>query len=954
MARVSPPGTHLAVSRPRQRRSSTSAFLLFCTLLPATLTSPACSDPPAAPPSGSPNILFILADDLGYGDLGAYGNGKIATPHLDRLALEGTRFTRFYANGPICTPTRVALLTGRYPQRFGLYGGLKLDSPWGLPPDTTTLPELLRQAGYETVHVGKWHVGHAEEGFRPLASGLDDFFGFLHAHHLPKTYHDPRLRRGEEPDRVRAGHLTDLLAEEAESFLRRSAGSGKPFFLNLWTFSPHKPLQPPKRWAERYDDTVEGRYAALVSALDENVGRLLTVLDETGLARDTLVVFTSDNGGSRDVHGGRNGPLRGGKNQLTEGGIRVPLIVRWPGRVPAGTVRDDLTASFDWFPTLLELAGVETDAIDVDGRSLVRVLEGSAPAFDGPIFWQDVHRDQHRFAVRYRHWKLLSEKCRTSLFDLRRDPGEDTDLSAHEPEIVAEMTAAHRRWRLDTAPGQSAADRTLRETPSSPAAQKRPNLILLLTDDQRWDALGAAGNSVIQTPNLDRLAAEGMIFRQAFVTTSICSVSRASILSGQYAHRHGIRDFDRPFSRDALDRTYPALLREAGYYTGFIGKWGVGARRSPNLDAASTIFDYWAGASHQSNYWHEKTCRYVTANGLAAPRDSICNCPADSRGRSGPDIRKGRQNLRQPIHLTTRIIPDKVKRFLDARDPNRPFCLSISFKAPHGPVEDWAPPFGGLYENAEMPVPATATVEAAARMPGFLRESPASDRGRALIERRGKDSALQHHLRNYYRMISGVDSAIGQIREMLAARHLAEDTVILFTSDNGHLMGAHGLRGKWLMYEDSIRVPTLVYDPRLPAAKRGHASDEMVLNIDIAPTLLELAGLSVPERMQGKSMVPLLIHPNLEFRERWFYEHHFNPRGANHIERSEGVRTRRLKYIRYIDQDPQYEELFDLDRDRDEIHNLVEFSDYREALDRLRRDYLELRPQSVTTDADPR
>ncbi len=417
-------------------------------LLAALAALTACSKAPADPPTGRPNVLFILADDLGYADLGIYGNRTIATPSLDRLARQGMRFTQFYANGPICTPTRVALLTGRYPQRFGLYGGLPADSAWGLPPDTVTLPQLLRRAGYETAHLGKWHLGHAEQAFRPLARGFDAFFGFLHAHHLPKTYHDPRLRRGEDPDAVYPGYLTDLLTDEAEAFLRQRAGSAKPFFLNLWTFNPHKPLQPPQRWAERYDDTVEGRFAALVSTLDENVGRLLAVLDETGLERDTLVVFTSDNGGAREVHGGgEGGPLRGGKNRLTEGGIRVPLIVRWPGRVPAGTVRDDLAASFDWFPTLLELAGVEPGSPEVDGRSLVPVLTDSSPAFEGPIFWEDVHQERRRFAVRHRHWKLLSEKGRTSLFDLRRDPGESTDLAAHHPDVVAEMTAACRRWR---------------------------------------------------------------------------------------------------------------------------------------------------------------------------------------------------------------------------------------------------------------------------------------------------------------------------------------------------------------------------------------------------------------------------------------------------------------------------------------------------------------------------
>ncbi len=435
-------------------------------LLSALIALAACSRPPVqapvspgAQPAGHPNVLVVLADDLGYGDLGAYG-GMIATPSLDRLAREGMRFTSFYANGSICTPTRVALLTGRYPQRFGLHGGLTVDSSWGLPADAVTLPQLVHAAGYETMHVGKWHVGHAEEAFRPLARGFDGFFGFLHAHHLPKTYHDPRLRRGEGLEEIRPGHLTDLLTDEAEAFLLRRANVGKPFFLNFWTFNPHKPLEPPPRWSERYDDTALGRYAAQVSTLDENVGRLLAVLDETGLARDTLVVFASDNGGARDVHGGKNGPFRGGKNQLLEGGIRVPLIVRWPGRVAAGAVSDALAASFDLLPTIADLAGVDLTGVPIDGRNLTTTLLGGVDGFGGPLFWQDVHAGESRFAVRRGPWKLRSEKGSTTLHDIRNDPGETTDLAAGRPEIVAEMTAAFRHWHHETARSRPAIGRS--------------------------------------------------------------------------------------------------------------------------------------------------------------------------------------------------------------------------------------------------------------------------------------------------------------------------------------------------------------------------------------------------------------------------------------------------------------------------------------------------------------
>ena len=429
------------------------ALARFRFLLLGFIAPTICCGIPEQPPNsrepsfaGRPNVLLILADDLGYGDLGVYGNGTIATPNLDHLAAEGMRFTSFYANGPICTPTRVAILTGRYPQRFGLFERLRVDSSWGLPSDVATLPRLLHTAGYDTMHLGKWHVGHAEDTFRPLAHGFDRFFGFFHAHHLPKTYRDPRLRRDNGPEQVSTGHLTDLLAVEAEAFLRRQAASGRPFFLNFWTFSPHKPLEPPERWAQRYPESVEGQYAALVSSLDENVGRLLAVLEETGLARDTCVVFLSDNGGARDVHGERNGPFRSGKNQLLEGGIRVPLIVRWPGRVAAGAVSDALTASFDLYPTLVDLVGLDLAEEPVDGRSLALVLNGAPDDFVGPLLWHDIHRGESRYAIRQGRWKLRSEQGLTTLHDVRHDPGEAIDLAGQRPEIVGELTAVYRQW----------------------------------------------------------------------------------------------------------------------------------------------------------------------------------------------------------------------------------------------------------------------------------------------------------------------------------------------------------------------------------------------------------------------------------------------------------------------------------------------------------------------------
>ena len=460
-----------------------------------------------------------------------------------------------------------------------------------------------------------------------------------------------------------------------------------------------------------------------------------------------------------------------------------------------------------------------------------------------------------------------------------------------------------------------------------------PNILFLFSDDQRADAMGCAGNPAIKTPHMDRLAADGIRFRNAFVTTSICCVSRACVLTGQYARRHGIHDFARPLSDEAMAVTYPMRLKQAGYTTGFIGKWGIAANTIKQVTHAGASFDFWAGASHQSNFWHEADCPFVTQSGTGPDRlANICTCPPDARGRRGPGVRMGRKNIRKPVHLTTQIIPAKVDEFLRTRDRARPFCLSISFKAPHAPWGDWAPETRDLYREGELPVPATATPEAMAAKPAFLRGSLGSPGGARLA---GDHAVLRRQIAHYYRLVSTLDIAVGKIRETLARHGLADNTVILFSSDNGHFLAEHGLMGKWLMYEPSIRVPLIIADPRLPAAARGRTCDELALNIDFAPTMLDLAGLPSRPRMQGRSLVPLLTRPETKLREDFFYEHLYRTKG-HPIERTEGVRTRRWKYIRFIDQKPAWEELYDLEADPHETRNLAGDAMHRATLERLR------------------
>lgn len=425
---------------------------------------------------------------------------------------------------------------------------------------------------------------------------------------------------------------------------------------------------------------------------------------------------------------------------------------------------------------------------------------------------------------------------------------------------------------------------------AAPKTSKRPNIILLVTDDQRWDTLGCMGNRVIQTPNLDRLARYGVLGTNNFCTTSICAPSRATLLTGMYVSSHGVEDFNTPLPTDRFAESYPVLLRQAGYRTGFVGKWGLGG------DPPAEAFDYFTGFSGQGTYFEE-------IDGTVMHR--------------------------------TQILGDQALEFLDTCTPERPFCLSISFKAPH--VQDEHPDqflydarFRHLYREDRIEPAKTAEPEYFQRLPDFLRESEGRVRWGKRFE---TPEHYQTSVKRYYRLITGVDDAVGRIVEHLERSSLADDTVILMTSDNGFFLGEHGLAGKWLMYEESIRTPLLYYDPRLPKKQRGCRTNAITLNIDVAPTLLALGGVTIPTACQGKNLLPLFYGETKTTRTEFFYEHRFShPR----IPKSEGIRTERWKYLRYYEQDPVVEELYDLQNDPWETSNLSGTKELEDLISELR------------------
>jgi arylsulfatase A-like enzyme len=399
-----------------------------------------------------PNFVVVVFDDLGYGDLGTYGSTFIQTPNVDRLAVEGTRFTRFYANAPSCSPSRAALLTGRYPVAVGVRNNVVARSLRGLPLEVPTLAETLKQAGYATGHFGKWHVGDARPEDLPSARGFDRSVVGLDA-----GFRNEELLIDGATTIPLVGHLTDVTTDYALEFLE--AHQAEPFFLSLWYHTPHAVYEPPQRWADQYPDTKVGRYAAMVSHGDEQVGRLVARLEELGLTAHTLVLVTSDNGPTNKP---LPPPLSGHKWDVYEGGIRVPLVAWWPGHVAAGAVEPGVAAGFDLAPTLAELAEVPPPGPGYHGRSLAAVLTGAAPVPQRVLVWESAMGKSpppgppeawNRWAVMDGDWKLVRQEpdAPLELYDVAADPAEFYDVAALHPDVVARLGLEYASWRPRTA-----------------------------------------------------------------------------------------------------------------------------------------------------------------------------------------------------------------------------------------------------------------------------------------------------------------------------------------------------------------------------------------------------------------------------------------------------------------------------------------------------------------------
>ena len=416
------------------------------------------------------------------------------------------------------------------------------------------------------------------------------------------------------------------------------------------------------------------------------------------------------------------------------------------------------------------------------------------------------------------------------------------------------------------------------------------NIVFLLADDLRYDAVGYMNKTTIQTPHIDCLANDGTVFTNMYATSAISWSSRASIFTGMYNRRNGITDFSGTLRGEALKNTYPMLMKDNGYYLGVIGKYGVG-NYLPQKE-----FDYWRGLAGQGTYYQK-----------------------DKDGN--------------PRHLTG-LISEQIDEFLANRDETKPFCLSVSFKSPHTESEQDPFPFDKkysfMYEDEFFDKPETFGENYYRLFPeSFRKDGKWENEGYVRFKNRyGTDEKYQSSVKGYYRLIAGIDEAIGKLRKKLKEMGLDKNTLIIFTSDNGYYLGEHGLEGKWYGHEESIRLPLVIYDPRLE--KPVKKIDEIALNIDLTSTMLDYAGIRQLEKMQGESLRPLMEGKKIKWRQEFLYEHLMNLDKKGwyvYIPQTEGLVTKRYKYMRYFvnnqSHTPIYEELFDIKKDPYEKKNLI-------------------------------
>ncbi len=873
----------------------------------------------ASDPGLRPNIVLILADDLGWGDPRCYNPGsKIPTPHLDRLAAEGIRFTDAHSPSAVCTPTRYGLLTGRYAWRSRLKNGVLFGySPPLLAPDQATLASFLRGAGYETACVGKWHLGlefvtrepaafgdggepRADPALidwsRPLRAGPHTA-GFGYSYVIPasldmvpyvylengKAVEPPSSRTpGDKSQRqggggfYRGGPIAPdfsiegcqpRLLDRAETFLRRQA-TNRPFFLYFPLTSPHDPWVPTPEFRGRSGCGPRGDFVVQV---DDTVGRIMAVLEERGLSRNTLLIFTSDNGAHwlpkevQTTGHAANGPWRGMKSDAWEGGHRVPFLARWPGHVAPGTTSDATLGLQDAFATVADLLGrpLPKDAAP-DSSSFRRALLGKTASPRPPLVQ---HSIRGTFVLRDGPWKLIdgadgggwtAGKVPESaqLYHLGLDPAESTNLAPTEPRRLRRM-----QERLAEIRGRR----------GDQAAREHPNIIFIMTDDQGYGEMSCHGNPILKTPHLDRLHAESARFTDYSVSPT-CAPTRAALLTGRHEFRSGVTHTILERERLAVQAvTLPQLLKRAGYRTGIFGKWHLGdeAPYLPDRRGFDRVLIHGGGGIGQT---YPGSCGDVPGNDYHDPVLLDDGRLVATRG------------------YCTDVFFDGALKWIDERRrADGPFFAWITPNTPHMPHISPGPEYDRLFQG----------------------------RGLSTNEIR------------YYAMIRNIDDNVGRLLDRLQEWDLDRDTLVIFQTDNGHSVPSlfnAGMRGaKGGPYQGGVRVPFFWrWKGRIAPGDRPQTA----AHVDLLPTLVELGGGRIPRRLEprleGRSLVSALDDPAAPWSNRVLVTHlgrWEHGRAADAKFRGVAIRKGRLKLVNNA-------ELFDLVADPAESRNrIAEFPD---------------------------
>jgi iduronate 2-sulfatase len=865
-----------------------------------------------------PNVVLFLADDLGYGELGCYGNAAAITPNLDRFAAEGLKFTDCHSASSVCSPSRSSLLTGRTPFRNGVFTWIPEDSPIHLRTSEIALPKLLRAAGYDTCHVGKWHLNgmfNSPEQPQPDAHGYDWWLATQNnaapSHAFPTNF----VRNGEAIGKV-DDYSAPFIAGEAVRWLEQKRDADKPFFLAVWTHEPHYPIASAERYQELHEaiaDPRERTYRANVSQLDDAFGTVMKALDKLGVAENTLVFFTSDNGpegaGNKGPGRGLAGPLRGRKRSMYEGGHRVPGIVRWPGKIEPGSTSDLPVIGSDFFPTVLAATGLEPPpGVTIDGANLLPALAGGAVERSVPLYW----RWDGKVAWREGPWKIVVDESleKPELYDLSADMAETTNLAAREPERLSAMLqrlAAYQAEVEAEGPTWPVGARPERKRKAAKARRpERPNVLLICVDDLK-PALGCYGDPAAKTPHIDGLAARGVRFDMAYCNQAVCSPSRNALLTGLRPGTIGIYNLPTNFRRAVPDAvTLPQAFRAAGWRTEAIGKIfhaGHGNREDE--------------ASWEVPHASPPAPMYVLPENQPppGPRPASTSPGLSSRPRG---TATESADVPDDTYSDGQFAAEAVRRLeAAAADPERrPFFLAVGFLKPHLPFV--APKrYWDLHDPVALPVgrPAGPPSGAPAYAPQFgselrqYNDIPADGPIPAETARR-----LVH---GYYAATSYMDACVGRVLDALVATGLADRTIVVLWGDHGWHLGDHGIWCKHTNYEQAVRIPLVVALPGGQAA----ATAAIVESVDIYPTLCDLAGVPVPAGLDGRSFQATLADPATPARG---HAHHVYPREGR---MGRAIRTPRHRLVEWTARgaraEPTEFELYDYQADPAETRNLA-------------------------------